>query len=292
MKPQDKNQLPYSAVFKSNDGRAAMLGIYDAILKQWPIPYEELYIPTGYGNTFILRCGDRTKPPLLLLHGTSSNSVMWTADVAEYSMNYCVYAVDIPGEPGKSEERQYPLTTSAYTEWLQEVVNGLECQKVSVVGLSLGAWVATGFAVSYPLLVEKLVLLCPSGIGRQKVSFLYKAMFFMLQGEKGFDKLTNLVNGGAEIDEEAKAYTKLISKEFQLRQGLVPIYTDEELKKLTMPVMVYAGDQDVLLNSKETITRISKLLPHAKAKLLPGYGHVLIGFTKDILDFLSGKSES
>lgn len=289
MKEQSRNCEGYTYVFQSEEGKASILSRYDDILKHWPVPYEELRLTTGIGSTYVIRCGETTLPALILLHGTSSNSSMWIDDVAKYSKYYHVYAVDIPGEPGKSEERQYPLAGAVYPDWLYDVFRELKLSQASIIGISLGAWLATGFAVRHPDMVEKLVLLCPSGIGRQRVSFLFKAMFYMLQGDKGYDRLSILVNGGSAIPAEAKEYTKLISKQFHLRSEQVPVYTDDQLKQLTMPVLVYAGDKDVLLNSAETITRIDRLLPHAKAKLLPGYGHVLIGFKKEITEFLSGR---
>jgi len=163
----------------------------------------------------------------------------------------------------------------------------LQLQKVSFVGISLGAWMAVGFSTKYPLKVEKLVLLCPSSIGSQKISFMLKAIPLMLFGKWGSNKIARLVNGNQEIPREALDYTRLISKHFNIRTEPVPIYKDEELKQLSMPILVYAGDKDVLLNSKETINRISLLLPHANTNLLIGYGHVLINFKSEIIDFLS-----
>lgn len=109
-----KNQ----AVFKSEEGKNAILTVYDSLLNRWPVPYETMNIPTRYGNTFVIACGEKSDPPLVLLHGTSSNSAIWIGDVVEYSRDYRVYTVDIPGEPGKSAAVRYDLTGPAHTEWL------------------------------------------------------------------------------------------------------------------------------------------------------------------------------
>ncbi len=278
--------MNHKPVFKSSQGRSEVLKVYDTILDKWLVPYEEMNINTSYGKTFIIKCGENSLPPLILLHGTSSNSVMWIDDIAEYSKYYCVYAIDIPGEPGKSEEKQYPLKGSTYFDWLNEVITVLQLKKVSFIGISLGAWMAAGFSSIYPQKADKLVLLCPSGIGSQRISFMFKALPLTLLGEWGFGKITRLVNGGQVIPKEALDYTKLIAKHFNLRTEPVPIYMDEELRQLRMPILLYAGDKDVLLNSKETIKRISGLLPHANVNLLTGYGHVLINLKREIIDFL------
>ena len=41
---------------------------------------------------------------------------MWLGDSREYSRNYRVYAVDIPGEPGKSDETQLPFSGPAFVD--------------------------------------------------------------------------------------------------------------------------------------------------------------------------------
>jgi len=279
----------YTYVYKTPEGKIEILRRYDEILKQWPISYEELRLNTSYGDTYVLRSGDTTAPPLLLLHGASSNASLWAHDMEIYSRHYCVYAIDIPGEPGKSEERQYPLDRNVYSSWLKELLDNLGLSKVSLLGLSLGAWLATGFTTRYPERVKKLVLLCPSGIGRQRISFAFKALFYLFQGDKGYDKLTNLVNDGQPVPEETKTYTKLISKEYHLRSGQVPVYLDEELLKIQMPLLLCVGEQDALLDSKTTANRIRKLLPHAVVNLLPDHGHLLIDLQPQILSFLTGE---
>ncbi len=280
----------FGPVYRSPEGKEEIQRKYDEILKQCPVAYEELHVNTSYGNTYVIRSGDHSLPALLLLHGTSSNSAFMLGEIIEYSKHYCVYAIDIPGEPGKSEERQYSLVHTVYYSWLKELIDQLSLTNVSILGLSLGGWLITGFASRYPNYVEKLVLLCPSGIGKQRVSFIFKAVFYMLQGDRGRDKLAKLVNGNQPIPNEVKEYTSLIASQFHLRKEQVPIYPDEELKQLQMPLLLIVGEKDVLLDSNDTARRIQRLLPHARVMLLPDHGHVLIGLQADILRFLSERS--
>ncbi|MCX8130579.1 MAG: alpha/beta hydrolase [Clostridia bacterium] len=282
----NRNVKMYKPVFKSRDGREAILKVYDSLLARWPVPYEALNISTRYGDTHIIACGDSSLPPLVLLHGTSSNSTMWIGDIIEYSKSFRVYAVDIPGEPGKSGERQYPLKGPFYHEWLEDVFSELQFKKASLLGISLGGWVAVNYSVRHPEKIERLVLLCPSGIGPQKISFIFKSIPLMLLGEKGFDKASRLVNGNNPIPEEALQYMKLIGRNFNLRT-IVPVFSDGELKRLTMPILLLAGEKDVLIHSEKTAARLKKLLPKSTIELLPKEGHILINYSGRILEFLS-----
>jgi pimeloyl-ACP methyl ester carboxylesterase len=128
---------------------AAILSSYNQLLAKCSVPYEELIIDTRYGKTYIIASGEKSLPPLILLHGSGSNSSMWIGDIAKYSKHYRVYAVDIPGDPGKSEEKQYSLKSPAYSEWMDDILRSLQLQKASFIGISLGAWMAINFAVKH-----------------------------------------------------------------------------------------------------------------------------------------------
>ena len=275
-------------VFKSEKGKNAVLEAYAELLARWPVPYEELLIPTQYGSTYAIVCGEKQFPPLVLLHGTGSNSTMWIGDMTEYSRHYLLYALDIPGEPGKSGDDQYPMNSPIYAQWLEEVLNALSLPSVTLVGLSLGGWMSLNYSVRHPERIVKLVLLCPSGIGPAKLSFLLSALPLMLFGEKGIDQVTRMVNGNRDVPAETLRYSRILSASFNVRTEPVPIFTDNELKRLTMPVMVLAGDMDVLLHSRKTVERIKQLLPQAEAHLLPDTGHVLVNVTDRIVPFLLG----
>lgn len=277
--------------FRTEKGKREILDAYQKILRQWPVPYEELTISTAIGQTCMIRCGEKSAPPLILLHGTGSNSAMWIGDAAEYAKDFCVYAVDIPGEPGSSEPVQYPIEDDTYFLWLKEVLSLLHIKSASLAGISLGGWLAAGYSIRYPESVRKLVLLCPSGIGRQKSSLLWKAIFYMMLGAWGQRKMLCYVYGNETTAPEAIEYSALIAKNFNTRVVKIPIYTDDELRRLTMPVLVLAGEDDVMLHSDETVRRVLKLLPNARAELLAGKGHVLIDQKAKIAQFLnySGK---
>jgi pimeloyl-ACP methyl ester carboxylesterase len=273
-------------IFKSAAGRNSILTVYDSILSQWPLAYETQMIPTRRGNTHVIACGDKSAPPLILMHGSSSNSLMWIGDVGEFCRHYRVYALDILGEPGKSEAVRHELTGPAYVEWLEDILKTLNLKQATFLGISLGAWMALKFATAHPDRVEKLVLLCPSGIGPQKSSFLISIILLMFMGEWGKKRLLRKINGKSPIPEEAIAYSKFIGAHFNPIMAALPIFSDTELTCLQMPLLVIVGARDVLLHSKKTAARLTKLLPQAAVKLLPEAGHVLINMGGEIMKFL------
>lgn len=270
--------------FKTQHGRDEILKYYDKLLEKLTIPYERLNISTCHGNTFCIAAGELSAPPMVLLHGSSMNSCMWISDILKYHHTYRVYALDIPGEAGRSDERQLPFTTSDLDDWLYDVFNILSIDKAVLIGASLGAWLSAKFAISYPEKIDKLVLLCPAGIGTQNKKFIFTALFYMLLGKKGIRRLFKIINGNVEMPEIILKFQILIGKHFNTRKEPIPIFSDDEIKHLTMPVFLFVGAKDIMLHSIETADRMRKLVPHANINILPEAGHSIINLTDTILE--------
>lgn len=276
-----------TVAFKSEGGKKEVLKYYDMLLTKGSLPYEKLMVNTSYGETFIIGMGKKELPPIVLLHGSGMNSAMWIKEMDEYSQTHRVYAVDMPGEPGKSDERQLPFESDDFSNWLNEVFNALSIDRASIVGISLGAWLGTKFAIKYSDKVDKLVLLCPAGIGTQKKSFIFKFLFYSLLGEKGIDKLYYKINGDKPIPDIMLSYQKLIAKHFNFRRVTIPIFSDSELKKLTMPVALFVGGKDIMLHSDKTANRLGLLLNHAEINFIQEEGHSIVNHGNEIRKFLN-----
>jgi pimeloyl-ACP methyl ester carboxylesterase len=79
----------------------------------------------------------------------------------------------------------------------------------------------------------------------------------------------------------------LINSSFRPRQGRLPIFDDEALRRLTMPLLVIVGGRDAFLSSSSTRRRITETAPHATVRFLPDGGHYLPNQTEAIIDFLT-----
>jgi pimeloyl-ACP methyl ester carboxylesterase len=131
-----------TAIYASAAGGRAVQRRYREILGLWPIPNERLTIQTREGDTFVVTCGPQDAPPLLLLHGSGGNTAMWMGDVADWGQDFRVYAIDLVGEPGLSAPSRPRLASEAYALWLDDVLRALDVPRVSIVGVSLGGWLA------------------------------------------------------------------------------------------------------------------------------------------------------
>ena len=169
-------------IYKTAEGERLVRERYLTFLKYWPVPNQQIRIATSQGETFVVACGNVEAPPLLLLHGSAGNSVMWIGDVAAFAAHFRVYAIDMIGEAGLSAPSRPPLDSDAYAQWLDEVLNSLSVDRVSIVGISLGGWLALDYAIRRRDRVASLAVLCPGGVGRQKLGILFVAIAFGMCG--------------------------------------------------------------------------------------------------------------
>lgn len=274
-------------IYKTEKGRTAVLNAYNNMLSRWPVAYEQHFINTRLGNTFVLQSGEKQNQPVLLLHGSGSNSAMWTETVKELYKTHCVYCIDIPGEPGKSAENQLTIADDTYINWLDDVVNGLGIPCASFVGISMGGHLSTAYAIRFPHKVSQLVLLNPTGFSKQRASFLLKVLPLMLLGKQGRFIIARSLYGDVIPPKSAINYTTFIARHFKPRLEKIPLFKSKELCEINTPVLCILGEKDIMLHAEQTERRINILLPNAEVKMIPGAGHVLIHTAKNIAFFLN-----
>lgn len=276
------------SVFKSGEGRRAVLAKYDAVLSRWPEPKSVRDVPTRHGRTRVVLSGPEGAPPVVFLHGSTSNAMSWLGEAATLSRTFRVIAPDMPGEPGYSEETRFPLAGPAPEEWMDDVLAALGLGRILLAGMSLGGWTALRYASRRPGRVERLVLLCPAGAAPARASFLLKSLLLIPRGRKGVERLASLVYGNADVPREAVDYTILMGESFRPRMESPPVFSDAELALIDCPVLYIGGLNDALLRTRRSAERLARLLPDFRAELDPGAGHVLPGRGERILEFFLG----
>ncbi|QGY42249.1 alpha/beta fold hydrolase [Maribellus comscasis] len=276
-----------NSVFKTETGRKEILNYYDRILNRWPQDCNKQFIKTRYGFTFVIECGEKSKPPLILLHGAGSNSAMWSADVVEYSKKYRVFAIDIIGECGKSAENRPDFKSSHYSNWLLDIFRAFQLENASLAGCSLGGWIVIKFATRHPEKVRQLALIATSGITQIKPSLIFWLLVTSVSGKWGFNKMNKIVYNDINPDEQTLQFTKLVKQHFIPRTDALPLFTNNELQRITTPVFFLGGENDCFFNSEKTANRLKTNIGQAECKTLENTGHVITVSVNYILNFLN-----
>ena len=280
-----------SSIYKNEHGARAIGERYQHLLTKLAVAHQQLRIDTRHGETFIVASGRPDAPPLVLLHGAVANSAVWMGDVPAWAADFRVYAVDVIGELGLSAPVRLPLDSDAHALWLEDVFDALSIPCVSLAGVSFGGWLAMDYATRRPERVKSLVVICPGGIGRQKLSIVLKTVPLRLLGRWGTRKARAVVQGREpeQMTEAQRLFMDFIAlthENFRPRRVKMPIFSDEALRQLTMPILAVLGGKDVLLDSIETKRRLECNLPNAEIRFYPEKGHYIPGQTALIHEFL------
>jgi pimeloyl-ACP methyl ester carboxylesterase len=116
------------SVFKSEAGRDRFRAYYNnRVLSQFP--FGQRYVETTFGQTFMLTAGQESNPPIILLHGSCSNSAFWFPEIMTLSNHFRVYAVDIIGEARNSEEYRPDPSSDAFAIWMKDVLGALGLER-------------------------------------------------------------------------------------------------------------------------------------------------------------------
>jgi pimeloyl-ACP methyl ester carboxylesterase len=283
------------SIYRSEEGERAVRERYLRFLKHWPVPNEHLRVPTREGETFVVASGPEGAPALVLLHGASGNAAMWMGDIATWAAHFRVFATDVIGDAGLSAPSRPPFESDAHALWLDDVMQGLSLSSASFVGVSNGGWLALDYATRRPDRVESLVVLCPGGVVRAR-NILLKVLPYLLLGSWGARKVREKILGrtpanAPKAHQVFADFIALVFEHLRPRTKRHPIFSDDALKRLTMPVMAILGGKDVILDSAAIKQRLERVLPQAEIRYLPEAGHFIPGQTAPILEFLRAKTE-
>ena len=104
---------------------------------------------------------------ILFIHGLGSSADRWLDIPDAISMYYHTIAVDLIGFGGSDKPKDVNYTIEQFSEFILEFIEKIclsgDDRKITLVGHSLGGYIAVDFAIRNKGLIEKLVLLDSSG---------------------------------------------------------------------------------------------------------------------------------
>ena len=106
-------------------------------------------------------------PPLVMIHGVGAgeSSYEWRHNFAALSEHFRVYAVDLPGF-GRSARRDIAYTADIYITAMVDFIRDVVQEPSHILASSLSGAYAVKLAALRPELVERLVLIEPTGLER------------------------------------------------------------------------------------------------------------------------------
>jgi len=109
--------------------------------------------------------GQPNRQVCLLIHGWSSSWYALSPLLPLLSQRFNCLAVDLPGY-GQSPPLKERVTIEAYADLLAKLIEEVSNGPVVLVGHSMGGMTSMTLALRHPVLVDRMVLLCPTVSGR------------------------------------------------------------------------------------------------------------------------------
>jgi|SRR5579872_3559795 len=270
--------------FKSDDSKARYMAAYDAVLSEWPVPWEEIDVRTQLGPTHIVASGDPDAPPLLLLPSFAGTALVWRLNAEGLSRRFRIYAVDVIGQPGKSEAIRRLRNRRDYASWLAELMDGLGLRRASIVGCSFGAFLATNQALMTPDRIDRVVLISPAGTFASQYWKLIYAMRIRapalrlmrrLAGRKRAPSLADL--GPRRLPRDAKwaaliGVTMAEAPEVSVTNA--DVFSGAQLRAIRAPTLLLIGDKETLYQPREMLRLAQRRMPGLRGEIVPDADHI------------------
>lgn len=282
-------------IYKTPNGREKSLELYDRQLLKLGKSFSDIYVHTSFGKTHIVEIGNGNGIPLLVFHGGNSTSAYNLLMCRFLLEDFHVYAVDIIGHPGKSDEVCLSHIGYDYGKWAREVIDKLGYDKMPCFGGSFGGGVLGKLLCVAPEKIEKAVLVVPAGISNALPVSSIKMMIPLLQyritkKEKFLIKTAlYMALDKSILGEDTLDIVKDSFDNVKTKVGMPTNIQEKKLSGYRAPTLVIAAEKDCLFPAKKVLPRAKRIFINCKTYELKGSGHMHVlpqDIKNVIIDFL------
>jgi pimeloyl-ACP methyl ester carboxylesterase len=132
-----------------------------------PLRTGRMKLPLG--SLFWHEGGKPQAQTLVFLHGSWHDSGQWLGAMQHLSPSYHCLAPDLLGVGESVRQGSTPYSVALQVEALHGLLSALRVSRCTLVGHSLGAWVAGQYALTYPDQVQGLAVIAPEGATDQEL---------------------------------------------------------------------------------------------------------------------------
>jgi 2-hydroxy-6-oxonona-2,4-dienedioate hydrolase len=230
-------------------------------------------------------------PAVILLHGRGGHLENWIRNIIPLSRRFHVFALDMVGH-GFSAKPEMKYTIARYASHIQAFMKGKGMRRASLIGQSLGGWVAGWMAHSCPELVEKLVLVNTNGFrpippeivrkiregsmaaveNVSRESMIARLRPLMLDPNMISDELVSVRMAIYRQPEMKRVMSCVMGAELEPERQKEFELTPERLHHITAPTLVTWTTHDALCSAEEADAR-RREIPLSEFHLLRDCAH-------------------
>ena len=222
-------------------------------------------------------------PVVVLLHGLGGNSANWAFNTPALAQRFRVIVPDQVGF-GRSDKPLINYRVGTYVDFLDKFLAGLKVERASLVGNSMGGWIAASYALKYPAKVERLVLVDAAGFAPPKEFDLSVLAGLNPSTREQAKMLAGLVFYNPLFKSDAAADATLEQRisagdGYTIQSLVESIHRGEDmldgkLAALKQPVLLVWGREDGLTPLAREGERFKREIPQAQLVVFEQCGHV------------------
>ncbi|NNH73606.1 alpha/beta hydrolase [Nocardia uniformis] len=279
--------------FRGEGERATFVAAYRDGMALLPPVEEERMVDTGFGRVTAYRFGPPSDEPIVLLSGRQASTPMWRENLPGLLRHRTVWSMDSIGEPGATAQT-VPLTgPEDQARWVDEAIAALGLERVHLMGVSIGGWLAVQTAIHRPARLASVILLDPAVTfapvaWKMIVVSLGSVIPGMPQALR--HRLLSWISGGAQVDDTIPEARLIASgmRGFQQRQPTPAQPKNEQLQAITTPMLAIIAGASIIHNPAKAAAR-ARRVPGAQVELWPGRSHAINGEAPDEIADRVGK---
>jgi pimeloyl-ACP methyl ester carboxylesterase len=253
------------------------------------VSFTQGWLDVGGVSTRYAEAGPADAPAVLMLHGTGGHWETFASNLGPMSKQFRCIAIDMVGN-GFSGKPDIDYEIPVYVDHAFATLDVLGIERASVIGTSLGSWVAARSALTDPDRVEKLVLMSPAGlvatesnmqrIRAERTAAVDNPTWATIKGL--FDHLiADERNRIPDIIAVRQAIYRLPETRGAIDHVLIlqepaardrNLITENEWMTITAPTLVVASGKDYS-EYETTARRILSLLPDSQVLEMPNVRH-------------------
>lgn len=253
------------------------------------VPFEQKWVQAGGISTRYARAGQPGAPAVIMLHGTAGSWEGFASNLGPLSRHFECFAIDMVGS-GFSDKPDHDYEIPVYVSHVLAFMDAVGLKRASLIGCSLGSWVAAGFALEHPQRTDKLVLLSAAGLFANAANMSrirsrrtaavenptwenVKPIFdHLIHDER--DRIDDIVAVRQAVyrqpDMVRTMQHVLCLQDPEIRQR--NLLSEDQWRSIQAPALVVGSlaDKDEYL---ETARRVSQLIPKARYEPMEAVGH-------------------
>lgn len=246
---------------------------------QWAFPaLPELRSTTVFGRA-IKYYDVGSGPPLLLIHGIGGDADEWAFCFEAFSQSHRTIALDLLGF-GRSDKPLIKYQIAAFVEVIERFLENLKIDRVALLGESLGGWIAASFALNFPRIVAKLILVDAAGVWgdvtklpidlRVSTRAHMRDVFQLLFHDKRLvtEDLVDYVYQLHLERGDGYAIDSVLRGQESGRERL-----DSRIGGISVPALVLWGQQDEMI-PLSVGQHLHRLIPGSTLEVIPQCGHL------------------